>query len=130
MPITYRKDLERNYAHVEWIGDITRSILVAHTVAFFSDPFVLSSGRNLTDVRRAILKITGAELHDIILENVLPQLKGRRRRTAIVVQGNDQFGTARQYALMAEDYSTDAIFYDCAPALVWLLADTPVTKPR
>ena len=127
MPITYRKDIERNYVHVEWIGEITLHFLEKHLVEFFNDPFVISSARDLTDVSKAELNFNGSQFESLINQIVIPLLAGRARKTAIVVQRPDQFGVARQYNVFADSYSVDKIFYDCDSALKWLLENNTRT---
>jgi hypothetical protein len=81
---------------------------------------VLALRRTLVDLRGANLRFTGKELSSLVSHVVIPVLKGRDWKTAIVVEQPIQFGVSRQYHVFAEQYSTDCIFHDDDEALLWL----------
>lgn len=63
-------------------------------------------------MRRCRLWFSGEELSNLVRTVVLPVLKGRSWTSAIVVAGPAEFGVSRQYQVLSEQHSRDAIFYD------------------
>ena len=121
MPITYTIDREKNLITEVWTGKINAECLGAYWKRYLEDPHVLAIRRTLVDLRQADIFIMGSDLNDLIQSIVLPVLKGRDWKTAIVVEKPVQYGTSRQYQVFAHLYSKDAIFYDIEEARNWLV---------
>ena len=120
MPITYRVDREKNLIEENWYGTITSIDLKQYWKHYLADPAVLEIRRTIVDLREATIKFTGAELNALIESIVLPALKGRDWKSAIVVKEPLQFGISRQYQAFADNYSKDAIFRSAEEAQSWL----------
>lgn len=122
MPITYSIDRENRIIEEKWTGTVTREELADYWVRYLGDPEVLDIRRTLVDLRESDITFIGSEMENLVQSLVLPALKGRDWKTAIVVSEPLQFGVSRQYQVFAERYSKDAIFDDINEAKCWLLA--------
>jgi len=121
MPITYTTDREKKLITEVWTGEIKAECLAAYWKQYLEDPDVLAIRRTLVDLRQADILFKGSDLDSLIQSIVLPVLKGRDWKTAIVVEKSLQFGVSRQYQVFADRYSKDAIFYDLESARNWLI---------
>jgi hypothetical protein len=121
MPITYTIDREKKLITEIWTGEVTAECLAAYWKRYLDDPEVLAIRRTLVDLRQADILFNGSDLQILIQNIVLPVLKGRDWKTAIVVEGSIQFGVSRQYQVFAELYSKDAIFSNIDEARHWLI---------
>lgn len=124
MPITYSIDREQKLITEIWTGEINAECLAAYWQRYLEDPEVLAIRRTLVDLREAEILFKGSDLNRLIQTIVLPVLKGRDWKTAIVVEKSHQFGVSRQYQTFADHYSKDAIFYDVGEARNWLIGPT------
>jgi hypothetical protein len=120
MPITYTIDREKKLITEVWTGEITAGDLATYWKRYLDDPEVLAIRRTLVDLRQANILFNGSDLQILIQTIVLPVLNGRDWKTAIVVEGNIQYGVSRQYQFFAEHYSKDAIFDNMDEARHWL----------
>jgi len=120
MPITYSIDHDQKLITEIWTGDIRAEDLKAYWKQYLDDPDVLSIRRTIVDLRRATIHFTGSQLGMLVHEIVLPRLKGKDWKTAIVIEKAVQFGVSRQYQVFAESYSKDAIFISVEDARKWL----------
>lgn len=120
MPISYTIDRAAGVILEVWQGEVTAADLRRYWNAYLADPDVLALRRTLVDLRRADIRFSGGELSDLVSVVVIPALKGRDWKTAIVVERQVQFGVSRQYHVFAQCYSRDSIFYDYDDALRWL----------
>ena len=120
MPITYTTDREKKLITEVSTGEIKAECLAAYWKLYLEDPDVLAIRRTLVDLRQADILFKGADLDSLIQSIVLPVLKGKDWKTAIVVEKSLQYGVSRQYQVFAECYSKDAIFYDLEKARNWL----------
>ena len=121
MPITYSIDREKKLITEVWTGEMNAEYLAAYWKRYLDDPDVLEIRRTLVDLRQAEILFRGSDLETLIQGIVLPALKGRDWKTAIVVEKSFQFGVSRQYQAFADHYSKDAIFYDMGEARNWLV---------
>jgi hypothetical protein len=121
MPISYSIDTRHRIVRTVWTGAVTGADIRSHWLTYLDDAVVMALRRTLSDLRSADLQFSGEELYELIRDVVLPRLEGVGWKTAILVAQPDQFGASRQYQVFAQ-YSRDAIFYDEARALAWLLA--------
>ena len=121
MPITYTTDREKKLITEVWTGEIKAECLAAYWKQYLEDPDVLAIRRTLVDLRQADILFKGSDLDSLIQSIVLPVLKGKDWKTAIVVEKPLQFGVSRQYQVFADRYSKDAIFYDLEEARNWLI---------
>jgi hypothetical protein len=121
MSITYTIDREKNLITEVWTGEVHAECLAAYWKRYLDDPEVLAIRRTLVDLRQGIILFQGSDLDTLIHSIVLPALKGRDWKTAIVVEQPFQFGVSRQYQVFADRYSKDAIFYDMGAARSWLI---------
>jgi len=121
MPITYKIDRENRIIEEKWTGTIGRDDLSDFWSSFLEDPEVLDIRRTVVDLRESQIIFTGTQLNILIQSIVIPALKGRDWKTAIVVSAPLQFGVSRQYQAFADKYSKDSIFSDMAEAKSWLL---------
>ncbi len=122
MPITYKIDRENRIIDEKWTGTVSRNDLSEFWSKFLEDPEVLDIRRTLVDLRESQITFTGSQMDTLIQSIVLPVLKGRDWKTAIVVTAPLQFGVSRQYQVFAERFSKDSIFNDMDEARCWLLA--------
>jgi len=120
MPITYSIDRGKRLITEVWTGQVDAQYLAAYWKRYLDDPDVMTIRRTLVDMRQADILFKGSDLDILIQELVLPLLKGRDWKTAIVVEKPVQYGTSRQYQIFAERYSRDAIFYDLEAGRMWL----------
>jgi len=120
-PISYSIDKTLGVIFEVWCGDVTAADLRHYWEAYLANPEVLALWRTLVDLRSANIRFTGEELSSLVSNVVIPVLKGRDWKTAIVVEQPVQFGVSRQYHVFAERYSTDCIFHNYDEALHWLL---------
>jgi hypothetical protein len=121
MPISYSIDKQKNVILEVWNGDISAADLANYWRQYLADPDVMSIRRTLVDIRQANILFSGEQLSQLVENIVLPALKGRHWKTALLVARPVQYGKARQYQAFAERYSHDAIFYDFDTAVEWLL---------
>jgi len=121
MPITYTIDREKNLITEVWTGEIKAEYLAGYWKRYLDDPDVLAIRRTLVDLRQADLLFIGSDLVGLIQGIVLPVLKGRDWKTAIVVEKSSQYGVSRQYQAFADCYSKDDIFYNMEDARSWLI---------
>ena len=121
MPISYSIDTQRNVILEVWVGDVFADDLAEYWRAYLANPNVLDIRRTLVDLRQSTIHFSGEDLARLITEIVNPTLQGRNWITAIIVEGESQFGVSRQYQVFAERYSRDAIFREYDQALQWLL---------
>ena len=119
-PISYSIDRSLGIIFEVWRGDVTAADLGSYWKAYLANPEVLELRRTLVDMREATICFTGGEMLELVSNLVIPLLRGRDWKTAIVVQKPDQFGVSRQYHFFAEQYSTDSIFFESDEALRWL----------
>jgi hypothetical protein len=119
-PISYSIDKALGIIFEVWRGDVTAADLMRYWEAYLANPDVLALRRTLVDLRGANIRFTGKELSSLVSHVVIPVLKGRDWKTALVVEQPVQFGVSRQYHVFAEQYSTDCIFHDYDEALLWL----------
>jgi len=122
MPITYKIDRENRIIDEKWTGTVSRNDLSEFWKKFLEDPDVLDIRRTLVDLRESQITFTGSQMDTLIQSIVLPVLKGRDWKTAIVVTAPLQFGISRQYQVFAERFSKDSIFNDIDEARCWLLS--------
>lgn len=121
MPIAYAIDQENQVVRTTWTGEVTADDLVSHWEELFADPQALALGRSVVDLRDAELKITGAEL-DQLLSTVAPRLlQGRRWKTAVLANKPAQYGSGRQFEVLSEAVSRSATFHDYDEAVRWLV---------
>ena len=120
MPISYSIDSAAGVIFEVWEGDVTAADLRGYWKRYLADPKVMELRKTLVDLRQGRIQFTGAELSALISTMVTPALKGRSWTTALLVGGAVEFGVSRQYQVMAERYSRDAIFHDADAALTWL----------
>ena len=104
-----------------WVGDVFADDLAEYWQAYLANPNVLDIRRTLVDLRQSTIHFSGEDLARLITEIVNPTLQGRDWITAIIVEGESQYGVSRQYQVFAERYSRDAIFREYDQALQWLL---------
>jgi len=123
VPISYVVDRERNVVLVAWQGEVTEEDYRAHLRAMLTDPESLRTGRCLTDVTRANIRMSGAQLNDIGTAVALPLLAGRPFKTAVLAESTVNFGVARQYQILSQSESSDGVFRDRDAALAWLLKE-------
>lgn len=121
MPITYTADRGKKLITEVWTGEIKAECLAEYWKRYLDDPDVLAIRRTLVDLRQADILFKGSDLDSLIQRIVLPVLKGRDWKTAIVVEKLLQYGVSRQYQVFADYYSKDAIFYDLEEARNWLM---------
>src|SRR5690349_5018587 len=114
MPITYTIDREKNLIYETWTGEVRAADLAAYWKAYLADPEVMEIRRTVVDLRASVLGFRGNDLEHLIRTIVLPALKDRKWRSALVVGGPAQFGVSRQYQVYAGLYSKDAIFSSMA----------------
>lgn len=122
MPISYSIDHEKGLIREIWNGNIAASDLSSYWRRYLTDPDVLAIRKTLVDLRQCTILFTGDELSALVSFLVVPVLKGRDWKTAILVDDPLHFGVSRQYQVFAEAYSKDSIFGDQAAALEWLFA--------
>jgi hypothetical protein len=121
MPITYSIDKQKSVILEVWIGVISAADLANYWRHYLANPDVMSIRRTLVDLRQANILFSGEQLSQLVQRIVLPALKGRYWKTAILLDTPAQYGTTRQYQVFAERYSRDAIFHDFDTAMEWLL---------
>lgn len=122
MPITYSIDRENRVIEEKWTGTIGKDDLADYWKRYLEDPLVLDIRRTIVDLQEAVIIFTGHQMEALITSIVLPALKGRDWKTAIVVDKPHQFGVSRQYQVFAGRYSKDAIFNNMYDARAWLLS--------
>ena len=122
MPITYSIDRQNRVIEEKWMGTIDKDDLADYWKRYLEDPEVLDIRRTIVDLREAHILFTGNQMEALIASIVLPALKGRDWKTAIVVEQPVQFGVSRQYQVFADRYSKDAIFNNMDEARGWLLS--------
>ena len=120
MPITYTIDHDEKLITEVWTGEVQATDLAAHWRQYLADPEVMALRRTIVDLRQADVRLSGSDLDALIRGIVLPALKGRDWKTALVVEGAAQFGLGRQYHAFADCYSKDAIFQSMEEARDWI----------
>lgn len=122
MPIDYTIDRDNGIVLVTWSGDVTIDELRRHLNAMLADPEALALRRSLSDVRRATLLFTGAELASLVATVLTPTLGNAGWKLALIVAQTAQYGMSRQFHVFAGPSSKSSIFFDRETALAWLLA--------
>jgi hypothetical protein len=120
MPISYTIDSGNKLITEVWVGEIDAACLAAYWKRYLADPEVMEIRRTLVDLRRANILFKGSDLLVLIQTIVLPAIKGRDWKSALVVEKSTQYGVSRQYQAFADHYSKDAIFHDMEEARQWL----------
>jgi hypothetical protein len=120
MPISYQVDSAKQLILETWDGVVDSSELARYWRHYLSDDKVLEIRRTVVDLRKAVIKFSGAELDYLIHSIVIPKLNGKKWITAIVVDKPYQFGIGRQYQVFAEYYSRDSIFSSLEDAIAWI----------
>jgi hypothetical protein len=121
MPITYTIDHDQKLITEIWTGEIRADDLAEYWKQYLLDADVMAIRRTIVDLRQAVILFDGWDLNNLIQSIVLPALKERDWKTAIVVDSPSQFGMSRQYQALAGHYSKDAIFRSMEEARSWLL---------
>ncbi|MBX3175336.1 MAG: hypothetical protein KF709_13055 [Gemmatimonadaceae bacterium] len=124
MPIHYRIDPTTQTVYETWTGTVNAEQLGAYWSASLRKDEFLTCGKTIADVRAADVELVGADLQVLIQGIAVPLLAGRRWLTAVVVASPSQFGTARQYEVFSEVFSTGGIFHDLESAEAWLAAQS------
>jgi hypothetical protein len=119
MPITYTIDYDQKLITEVWTGEIRAVDLAEHWQRYLGNPDVLAIRRTIADLRQAVILFNGSDMNYLIHTLVQPVLAGRDWKTAIVIEKSLQFGMSRQYQVLAEKYSKDAIFYSIEEARSW-----------
>ena len=122
MPISYSVDSERGLIVSRWEGPVTAEDLASHWKKLFSDERALALRRSFADLRGSDLLFSGADLHRLTSDIVLPELEHGSWKTAIIVDRPVNFGISRQFQNWARLFSDSELFEDEHAALVWLLA--------
>ena len=120
MSITYTIDRVGKIITEVWTGEIQAECLAAYWKRYLDDPEVLAIRRTIVDLRQAKILFKGSDLDRLIQSIVLPALKGRDWKTAIVVETSLQHGVSRQYQVFADRYSKDSIFQNIEDVRNWL----------
>ena len=120
MPINYVIDREEKFITEVWTGEIRAEDLEAYWKRYLEDSEVMRIRRTIVDLRDAKILFKGSDLDLLIQTIVLPALKGKDWKTAIVVGNSLQQGISRQYQVFADRYSEDAIFRTMEDARNWL----------
>ena len=120
MPITYTIDREQKLISEVWTGEIRAADLAEYWKQYLCDHDVMEIRRTIVDLRQAVILFNGSEMDNLIQSIVLPALKGKDWKTAIVVDSPLQFGISRQYQVFAGHYSKDSIFRSMEEARSWL----------
>ena len=120
MPISYSIDNEKNCILETWTGMITASDLGAYWRHYLADPNVMTIRRTAVDLRECRILFSGEQLAELVETIVLPMLSGKDWKTAIVVTDPLQVEVTRQYHILAESYSKDAVFDTPEAAMDWL----------
>jgi hypothetical protein len=120
MPITYTIDSEQKLITELWTGEIQAADLAEYWKQYLGDLDVMAIRRTIVDLRQAVILFKGSDMDNLIQSIVLPALKGKDWKTAIVVDNPTQFGISRQYQAFAHLYSKDAIFHSMEEAQSWL----------
>lgn len=123
MPITYSIDHDKRVIFETWTGEVTAADLGEYWNRYLDDPDVMAIRRTLVELRQCKIRFKGSDLAGLVESIVVPRLKGRDWKTAIVTDHPVQFGISRQYQVFAERYSKDSIFHEPEAALEWLLTD-------
>lgn len=120
MPISYIIDYDKNLIYETWSGEVSAGNLEIYWKQYLADPAVLKIRRTIVDLRTCNIGFHGADFSLLIETIIVPALKGRKWRTAIVVLEPAQFGVSRQYQVFAATYSRDSIFASVADAEKWI----------
>jgi hypothetical protein len=121
-PISYVIDRQAGVIIETWRGDVSIGDLRQYWQGYLADPEVMALRKTLVDLRASNILFIGTQLSDLISVVVVPKLKGRTWKSALLVERPLQFGVSRQYHVFAEQYSSDSIFHDFDKALAWLQA--------
>lgn len=120
MSIVFRIDEQADLIRSHWSGTISAQDLEDYLRAIIQDEKAMSIRRTLSDVREAEFQFTGAELGGLVKTILVPALKGKDWKVALLVRELVQYGVARQYQAYAFEILTGAIFTDEAAALAYL----------
>jgi hypothetical protein len=86
MPITYTIDPENKLITEVWVGAIDAACLADYWSRLLADQEVMEIRKTLVDLRRADILFTGPDLLRLIQTLVLPALRGRHWKSALVVE--------------------------------------------
>lgn len=125
MPIAYIVDRPRKLILETWIGEVHAVELATYWKRYLQDPDVLEIRRTIVDLLGAVIRFSSLDFQSLVQAIVLPVLKGRKWRTALVVNEPTQFGVSQQYQVFAESYSRDSIFASIEEAEKWIGAQPP-----
>jgi hypothetical protein len=122
MPISYAIDHQQGVILETWSGEVAAEDLAEYWRRYLAEPAVLAIRKTLVDLRRSRILFTGAQLAGLVEGVVVPILRGRDWKTALVTDDPVQYGVSRQYQVFAQTYSYDSIFTDPDAAMTWLLS--------
>jgi|WetSurMetagenome_2_1015567.scaffolds.fasta_scaffold67954_3 hypothetical protein len=129
MPIVVRYDEANHVLFRELTGTVTADDIRQSWSGGLPLPSGVTCYRQLSDIRRARLTVTGADLRAALHDLVKPALRPGRYFTAIVAEPGAQFGIARQMSAFTEGVTLTSPgvtiqtepFTDYDAAVAWLL---------
>ena len=81
---------------------------------------VLACGKSLVDLGDSQLEFNLIELSSFVSGTLMPTLKERKWKTAIIAHNPAQYSVARQYKVVADAYIEVNVFADDSAALGWI----------
>ena len=129
MGITYRIDVSKGVVFEEWLDTLSADEIAEHWKKKYADLRVMAAGRTLLDVRACKLPLSGDDLRCLVKTILVPTLRNRKMKTAILVNQLVQYGVARQFLAYIGETADISIFEDEAEALEWLVQERGLPDP-
>jgi hypothetical protein len=123
MPITSTYDSARHLLTSTWTGRVTSEEYREYIVGLMKRSEAVDCRRSLIDLRGATLTLTSRDFFWAINTVIRPALGTRTWRLAVVISATDQYGTARQFQILAESIGRESIFQHYDEAVAWALGE-------
>lgn len=120
MGITFQLDASTGIVREHWQGSITIQEIEAHWRARLASPVSAGTGRVLADIRGARFQFREEDLWRLATSILVPGLKDRNLRTAILLDEQVHFSLARQVQTFFAELGACALFTEEPPAREWL----------
>lgn len=122
MAITHSLDQAAGLVRTRWVGRITIEDVCRYWKERLEEAKLEDQRRTMLDVRGCQVGFTGSELALLLRATPTGAQTIPGRMVAVLVDGQVQYGTARQFQVYFADFGTSEVFTSEAEALAWLLA--------
>lgn len=122
MPITYKIDPVLGIVIADWIGVVSEKEITDHMKEMLGDKAAFACGKSVADLRKLTeLKYKFDDIYNLSRTVIKPLLRGRRWKTAILVNDTNYFGVGLQFEWLTEGIVDSSVFTDESVAFNWII---------